>query len=405
MLGGLFYLPFFCAKYLLMQIRPLFLFLSFLLVTNLLQAQIEDPEYAFRSLRRGLDGTWFLPTDRGDRLQIWEVENENTLVGKMVRIKPEDGDTVLLERLRIELVDTLIIYTTTSRIQGVTKPISFTLTKIEEDGFYVFENPANDNPHTIRYLLLGNREMQLETIEGRNGRDVKKEYVFEREFTPGTVEIRIRAGFNTHSLRGTGNFNLDAPGGTPDFGWRPGWELGMQARFKGRGGFITINAEAGVIARRGSNKSTFTVNVDTMPFFFTYKRDLDYNSFWLVFSVMPELTFRRDGRFSVMAGPYYGRLVGLNGKGLQEPVEENRLFEVNNDLKKNDFGLNLGLQYRLNFGKKDLGGLIGLRATYGLSNIDNLYSRFCGGTNPALCNSQVSWLGASLYYSVNLLKL
>ncbi|MBL8208911.1 MAG: hypothetical protein JNM09_32160, partial [Blastocatellia bacterium] len=73
--------------------------------------------------------------------------------------------------------------------------------------------------------------------------------------------------------------------------------------------------------------------------------------------------------------------------------------------KKNEFGINLGFQYKLNFGKKDLGGILGLRASYGLNNIDNLYARFCDGTNPALCNSQISFLGASLYYSVNLLKI
>ena len=179
----------------------------------------------------------------------------------------------------------------------------------------------------------------------------------------------------------------------------------MQARFKGRGGFITINTELSAIGRRPSVKSEFSVPpVDTLlPI--TYKRDLTYNSTWLVVSIMPELTFRRDGRLSLMAGPYYGRMVGLSGNGIQEPVEENKLFKVNNDFKKNDFGINLGFQYRLNIGKKDLGGLFGLRATYGLSNLDNLYSRFCDGSNPALCNGQVSFLGASLYYSVNLLKL
>ncbi|MDO8969811.1 MAG: outer membrane beta-barrel protein, partial [Saprospiraceae bacterium] len=226
-----------------------------------------------------------------------------------------------------------------------------------------------------------------------------------REFTPVAAEFRVRGGINAHTLRGTGNFNLDPPGGTPTFGWQPGWELGMQARFKGRGGFITINAELSAIGRRVSTQSAFTVNVDTMPFFFNYQRDLTYNATWLTLAVMPEITFRRDGRLSLMAGPYYSRLVGLSGKGLKEPSEGDQIFRVINDFKKNDVGINLGFQYKLNLGKKDLGGLIGLRATYGLSNIDNLYARFCDGGNSALCNAQVSLLGASLYYSVNLLKI
>jgi hypothetical protein len=207
-------------------------------------------------------------------------------------------------------------------------------------------------------------------------------------------------------MRGTGQFNLDEPAeGPPTFGWKPGWELGMQARFKGRGGFITINAELGAIWRRPSVKSAFAVDTDTFPYTVDYKRDLTYHSVWLVAAIMPELTFGRDGRLSIMAGPYYGRLVGLNGKGIQEPVEENKLFKVNNDLKKNDVGINLGFQYKLNFGKKDLGGILGLRASYGLSNLDNLYIRYCNDGNTLACNGQIALMGASLYYSVNLLKL
>ena len=388
-----------------MQIRRLLPFLAFILLSNLVSAQIEYPEDAFRELRRGLVGTWFMPTERGDRLEIWWLENDSTLVGKNVRIKPEDGDTVLLERLSLELRDTNITYTAIARNQNNKQPVPYQLTDIDPDGFFVFTNPKHDDPHTIRYLVLGNREIQVENIGKRNGREVKQEFVFEREFTPVAAEFRVRGGINAHTLRGTGNFNLDPPGGTPTFGWQPGWELGMQARFKGRGGFITINAELSAIGRRVSTQSAFTVNVDTMPFFYNYQRDLTYNATWLTLAVMPEITFRRDGRLSLMAGPYYSRLVGLSGKGVKEPTEGNQIFRVINDFKKNDVGINLGFQYKLNFGKKDLGGLIGLRASYGLSNIDNLYSRFCDGGNSALCNAQVSLLGASLYYSVNLLKI
>ncbi|MFN0215777.1 MAG: hypothetical protein ACKVT2_16080 [Saprospiraceae bacterium] len=387
-----------------MQICRLLPFYAFLLFSNWASAQIEYPKDAFRELRRGLEGTWFLPTDRGDKLEIWWKEDDQTLAGKSVRIKPENGDTVLLERLRLELRDTTITYISIPR-QSSKEPSSFVLTEIDEAGFFIFTNPENADPHTIRYLILGNREIQVETISRRNGRDVKQEFVFEREFTPGAVEFRLRGGINASSLRGTGNFNLDAPAKTPDFGWKPGWELGMQARFKGRGGYITINAELGLSGRRASTASSFTVNVDTMPYFFNYKRDLTYHSLWLVASVMPELTFGRDGRLSLMAGPYYGRLVGLSGKGLQEPAEEGKLFKVNNDLKKSDLGINLGFQYKLNFGKKDIGGILGLRASYGFSNLDNLYTRFCNNGNSSVCNGQISLQGASLYYSVNLLKL
>ena len=78
----------------------------------------------------------------------------------------------MLERLRLELRDTTITYTTIPR-QSSKEPVSFVLTEIDEAGFFVFSNPENDDPEQIRYLLLGNREMQVETIGKRNGREVR----------------------------------------------------------------------------------------------------------------------------------------------------------------------------------------------------------------------------------------
>jgi hypothetical protein len=90
-------------------------------------------------------------------------------------------------------------------------------------------------------------------------------------------------------------------------------------------------------------------------------------------------------------------------KGTVEPGGENKLFDANEDLKKNDLGITLGLQYKLNFGKKDLGGILGLRGNLGLSNLDNLYC--ANSDNMAFCNGSMKFVGASLYYSVNLVKI
>lgn len=365
-------------------------------------AQIDYPKDAFRDLRRGLEGTWFMPTDRGDKLEIWEITDDSTLAGKSIRIKPENGDTVILERLRLELRDTTVTFFTISRGQNNTT-IPYKLTEIDDQGFYVFTSPTNEDPQKVKYLLLGNREVQ-EVREGRrNGRTVTDEFVFEREFNPGAIEFRVKGGINAQNLRGTGNFNLDFPGGSPEFGWKPGWELGTQVRFKGRGGFITVNVEVGLAGRLAHAKSAMTVIDDTTITY--YKRDLTYNTVWLGVGLYPEISFSRDGRFSLMAGPYYARLVSARGKGLEAPANENKLFKANNDFKKNDFGLQAGFQYRLNFGKKDLGGILGLRVNLGLSNIDNLYKRYCDVGNSSLCNAAVGFQGATLYYSVDLLKL
>ena len=377
------------------------MFLRLLLFATLLLpcavfAQIDNPQGIFREFR-ALDGTWFMPTDRGDRLEIWTIVNDSTLTARALRIKPEDGDTVTLETIRLELRQDSITYYVIARGQNQNRPVGFGLTQADYEG-YVFENPAHDDPKKIVYRLLGNRELQITTEGARNGRKVTNEFVFEREFSPGAVEFRIRAGINAHTLRGTGQFPPDTlfRDQSLGFGYRPGWEIGTQARFKGRGGFITINVDVGLAGKFSTVASNFYG--DTV----TYVRDGTYNTTWLTIGVQPELTFRRDGRLSVFAGPYLGFLLVSRLKGIQQPDTENRLFQANNDFKKSDLGLVAGLQYKLNFGKKDLGGILGARFHLGLKNLDNLYSRDCA--NPALCNGQVKFQGFSLYYSVNLLK-
>ena len=369
-----------------------------LLFASSLSAQIEDPEGVFRELR-ALEGTWFMPTDRGDRLESWRVQDDTTLIGRGFRIKPENGDTVTLENIRLELHDTTITYIVIARGQNQNKPVSFRLTVADYDG-YVFENPAHDDPQKIRYLLLGNRELQVFTEGKRNNRPVTQEYVFEREFTPGAVEFRLRAGLNASSLRGSGTL-IPLIGATePEFGWKPGWEVGAQSVFKGRGGFVAINCELGLAGRYSTAKSEFEVFTDSSV---VYKRDGTYGTIWLTLAVAPEITFKRDGRLSLLVGPYFDILINSSMRGTVEPKGENKLFEATNDFKKTNLGLIAGLQYKVNFGKKDIGGKIGLRANIGLSDLDNLYVRSSSGTQQS--NGRVSLMGASLYYSFNLLRL
>ncbi|MBK7939069.1 MAG: outer membrane beta-barrel protein [Lewinellaceae bacterium] len=229
---------------------------------------------------------------------------------------------------------------------------------------------------------------------------MKQEYVFEREFTPGSVEFRLRGGLNASSFRKTGYFPKDSPEDEPTFAWRPGWELGAQAAFHGRGGFVTINCEVGLTNKFVHAKSAFTVIDDTIT---SYKRDGTYSTMWLHVAAVPEISFKRDGRFTVVVGPYLGVLIGSRMKGTLEPAGENKLFKANNDFKKTDIGLIAGFQYKLNFGKKDIGGKLGLRTQIGLSDLDNLYTR--GSSSAALGNGRISLLSASLHYSFDLLKL
>ena len=152
------------------------------------QILADEAPAIFRELR-DLDGTWFMPTDRGDRLEAWTIQDDSTYIGRGMRIKPENGDTVTLETLRLELRDTSIIYYAIVRGQNQNKPVPFRLTTADYDG-YVFENPNHDDPQKIRYLLLGKREMQVFTEGKRNGRPVTQEYVFFDTFAEPILRNR-----------------------------------------------------------------------------------------------------------------------------------------------------------------------------------------------------------------------
>ncbi len=369
----------------------------------LLAAQIEEARQIFRELRV-LDGVWFMAQDRGDRLEIWKLENDSTLVGREVRIKAEDGDTVLLRSMRIERRGDTIMYYLTQRGLNNNRPVPYELVLADREGYW-FENLDQDNPQKIRYRLLGRRELQL-YIEGKRGsRTITEDYVYEREFTPPSTEFRLRGGVNAFTIRATGNFpasdNPDFVARNPQVGPALGWELGSQFRLKGAGSFLIVNFELGLIGKSARSKASFTAFTDTNTI--SYVRDVRYHQVWAILAAVPEVYLWREGNFSVMAGPYYGRLLFSGASGEEKPAGENRLFDANNDFKSSDFGLIAGLQYRFKPGKKDLGSAIGLRANWGLSDLDALYSRHC--RDRAFCNGRISMQGISLYYSLNLLGI
>jgi hypothetical protein len=366
-------------------------------------AQIEEAPQIFRELRI-LDGVWFMAQDRGDRLEIWKLENDSTLVGREVRIKAEDGDTVLLKSMRLERRGDTIMYYLTQRGLNNNRPVPYELVLADREGYW-FENLDQDNPQKIRYRLLGRRELQV-YIEGKRGnRTITEDFVFEREFAPPSTEFRLRGGLNVFTIRATGNFpssdDPDFVAKNPQTGPAPGWELGTQFRLKGTGGFLIVNFELGLVGKSARSKASFTAFTDTS--IINYVRDVRYHQVWAILAAVPEVSLRREGNLSVMAGPYYGRLLFSGASGEEKPSGENRLFDANNDFKNNDFGIIAGLQYRFKPGKKDIGSTIGLRASLGLSDLDALYSRHC--RDRAFCNGRISMQGISLYYSFNLLGI
>ncbi len=385
--------------------NPLLFIALWTLLPLALKAQIEEAPQIFRELRV-LDGVWFMAQDRGDRLEIWKLENDSTLSGREVRIKAEDGDTVLLKSMRIERRGDTIVYYLTLRGLNNNRPLPYELVLADREGYW-FENTEQDNPQRIRYRLLGRRELQV-YLEGKRGnRTVTEEFVFEREFTPPSAEFRLRGGLNAFTIRATGNFpssdNVDFVTRNPQVAPAPSWELGSQLRLKGAGSFLIVNLELGLMGKAARSKASFTAFTDTGVI--QYFRDVRYQHVWLLLAAVPEVSLRREGSWSLMAGPYYGRLLFSGASGEEKPVVEDELFDTNNDFKRNDFGLLGGIQYRFpsKNDNKDIGSTLGLRLSLGLSDLDALYSRHC--RDRAFCNGRISLQGISLYYSFNLLAL
>lgn len=368
-----------------------------LLAAQPVLAQLEGQERKiFRELTR-LEGSWFMPTDRGDRIEEWTLESDSTLTGRRFRIRDTDNDTIFLESVAIERRDTSIYFVSVARNQNNNEPVRYRLTRADYDG-YLFETDQIENPAKMNYVLLGNREIQI-TTEGRKGaRVVTEEYVYEREFAKANMSFLARAGINAHTLVGQGTFLTT---GDPQFGWKPGWEVGTAAFFKGHGGYFGVNFDFSVMGKHAAVASAFDYVQDTV--FIPYRRDATYRSVWMQLAVLPEFFPVREGPLSFLLGPYIARRVALSAKGVVEPAEGTDLFRVNDDLNKADIGILGGVQYRFSRAGKDRGSLLGIRANIGLKDLDNLYDRGC--TNSAACNGQVFFRGFSLYYAMNLLKL
>jgi len=366
-----------------------------LLNLPLAHTQIDDIDLVFEEMK-ALEGIWSMETDRGDRLEIWYIQDDSTMTARGLRVKKESRDTVPLETIRLELRGQDIIYWALARGQNNEQAIPFELTEITEEGEWIFENPKHDDPVKIIYWLLDNRELHVNTEGKRGGRDTKHEFVFEREFASASANLRIRAGINYHNLFQTGVFQMEQQ---PVFEARPGWEVAAQIPLGGQQSFFNVNLEAGFSGRTAGAAVNFTAfGRDTVQ----YVRDVRYRQVWLTGAVIPEIRFRRNGRFSLLLGAYGARLLANGTKGTDLPGSESKIFTANIDFKKSDLGLIGGFQYRFTTARKKKENLIGLRANMGQSNVDNLYRRSCE-KNPEKCTGKVQMRGISVYYGVSLL--
>lgn len=374
----------------------IFLLLLQIGVPIALRAQIDDPQGVFETLKE-MDGAWFMETERGDRMEIWDIVDDSTMTGRGLRIKLESRDTVLLETLRLELRGDSITYWALARGQNNNQAVPFQLTEVDEEGVWIFENPKHDDPVKIRYWLLDNQELQVTTEGRRNGRDTKTEFVFEREFTKGSAVLRLKVGLNWFNLLQDGNYPIP---NQPVFEARPGWDVGIQIPFGSQSSLLNFNVEAGFSGRYPKANASFTVlRPDTV----SYLREVGYRQIWFSLGVIPEFRFTRSGRFSILLGPTLNRLLYNDTSGNELPGGEFKTYDSNNDFRKNHLAITGGFQYRFESGRRKRDAVIGVRSFYSFGDVDNLYRRACEALGQT-CTSKVRYGGLMAYYGVNLIR-
>jgi hypothetical protein len=96
-------------------------------------------------------GAWTATTPQGKFFEEWKKE-KNALSGVGYEMNPE-GDTVFYEKLELLERGEKLIYVAYPGGQRRTEFVG----KRNEEGRYIFENPANDFPSLIEYIFEKNK--------------------------------------------------------------------------------------------------------------------------------------------------------------------------------------------------------------------------------------------------------
>ena len=381
------------------RITIFLLFIAAAWTTNQATAQDSNDKYQwFKDLKK-MQGDWFSPTKRGDILESWSLENDSTMVGNDFKVRIEDGDTAVLGSLRLELRNNEIIYSGVNKYRNKGQRAEYKLESYVNN-IFTFVNPNVDYPQKIMYEIYDKRSIRIAHEGVKAGKLKSEEVIYEREFTAEGWDTYARIGINAMQLAQSGQMlppSQQVP--APTFGPALGWDLGFAVNFIGRGGFFKLNAEAGLSGRGSQITTNFFSYPDTTDLI----RDGRYRSVWFYAAIYPEIRLLKNQRLYLHVGPYYARQVANTFVGTAKPDTESNYRKVD-DLANNDLGFIFGLTYKWNIFKKDIDGKIGLRATYGLQNIDNLFTeKGCNGS--ILCNGNLQQQGISLSYMFNFMKL
>lgn len=124
-----------------------------------------------------LIGTWVNQTNKANIYESWTKKNAREMSATNYILK--EGDTVVLETVKLIQENDSLFYVPTVNNQNDAKPIRFSMTTISENEM-IFENPDHDFPQIIRYKRI-HRDSLVASIKGkRNGKEESMDFPMKR---------------------------------------------------------------------------------------------------------------------------------------------------------------------------------------------------------------------------------
>jgi len=93
-------------------------------------------------------GTWEFNSDNGMQYENWEKTNDTLFTGKSYQLV--EGDTIVFEKIKLQLIDSVLYYVALVQNQNDNKEVQFRYLGKEEEK-YIFENKEHDFPQQIIY--------------------------------------------------------------------------------------------------------------------------------------------------------------------------------------------------------------------------------------------------------------
>lgn len=126
------------------------------------------------------EGVWKMETEEGSIFEEWEKVSDSLFTGISYAVK--DGDTMVLEELKLKYTDGKLCYAPTVQDQNEGQEILFPLKEyVIEERKFVFENLMHDFPQRIIYSFAGDKNLNAR-IEGEvDGKMEFSDFNYEKQ--------------------------------------------------------------------------------------------------------------------------------------------------------------------------------------------------------------------------------